>query len=718
MSAPDFTARALAVRAAAQSPLTFAELAQARLPASVRRIESSGHTAAGLGAGSYVSDSLATAALAAAHPLAVFAGAEGRWFRLIGNAEGFIAPEQLGCPAYAAGTNQRLVIQAALDYCKAVGLKGVIFPQQRYELWVGLHVGSFTDAADHTGNHLVVDQWACSLVSTHPLGTVLDCKGPTGGNKLTDYQVINSATYGGDVIWRGAAIKLTGTVNMPGFPNPGDAALSHLAMRGITFFTGITASLNSAWPCHPPSRTPGRENAWDISNKGIWCQNDKHVGNITLIDSGFDGFLGEHIYCGGGLTSNQRLVVRNYTSRNTNGSSFNPNGPRSVDVNGAYCENAIGVIEGWLGWEYGRFVNVHAKGCGSGGELKGGYEYSGAMRSDGTMPRAQVDVLFENCGRTYLGNFLSGRVHLIDGWAEISQQSSVNEAKGINIDLIVTAHSADVTSALRVLGDPTGTNQFVRNNTVRLDIRRSKEAQDANRRVVNVYEQKFPTGPANYIYARGHVDAFCAGLTSVSGNYVALIDQGLNRSSTSAGAMPFDPTTTASPDWGYHALRPATFSGGAGVYSVNLPATTMYQEGDEISIEHIDGTKTAHFVELVDAGTKKALVGFRDRVRLRCNRTQVRWDVIQAPAPRSAAASIDIAATAAGAESGPYVIALPGCRPWHRVEVMPPALLTGFVISAVRGETDQVKFWVRNIDGGATLDPAAQTFTARCSIPG
>jgi hypothetical protein len=82
MSALDFTARALAMRATALTPLTLGELPQAQLPGNVTRIASSGHAEPGNGAAVYVSDSLATAALQAAHPAAVFRERGGRYFRL------------------------------------------------------------------------------------------------------------------------------------------------------------------------------------------------------------------------------------------------------------------------------------------------------------------------------------------------------------------------------------------------------------------------------------------------------------------------------------------------------------------------------------------------------------------------------------------------------------------------------------------------------------
>jgi len=69
----------------------------------------------------------------------------------------------------------------------------------------------------------------------------------------------------------------------------------------------------------------------------------------------------------------------------------------------------------------------------------------------------------------------------------------------------------------------------------------------------------------------------------------------------------------------------------------------------------------------------------------------------------------------ATAEAGPFTIPVPGCQPYLAARVSPASLLTGFVISAVRPEANQVRFWVRNIDGTNPADPAPQTFTALVS---
>lgn len=91
------------------------------------------------------------------------------------------------------------------------------------------------------------------------------------------------------------------------------------------------------------------------------------------------------------------------------------------------------------------------------------------------------------------------------------------------------------------------------------------------------------------------------------------------------------------------------------------------------------------------------------------------------PPPQRISASIDIAATALGAESGPYILPASGCRSHHRVAVYPAQSMTmpaGFVVSAIRAETNQIRFWVRNLDGANPADPAAVTFTGEWGIPG
>lgn len=712
MSAFDIGARALALRAIAESAQTFATVSQAALPTSINALMTSGYSTHGLGAGLYVSDALATAALAAAHPLAVFAAEGGRYFRLAGDAEGFITPEQLGCGTYAAGTNQQPIIQAAIAYCKAAGLKGVKFPQERYELWCPQRTGNFDDNANHTGNFIVIDGFGCSLIGTHPNRTTLHCKGPTGGNLQTDYQVWTSSTYGGQVIWRGNGIKLTGTAAVYG-ARPAESTLSHAYLKDLILYSDAVGVRNPAWPSYPRTRdaTGVRENCWDITNKGYYSQNNVHVGNLYAENFDVIGFLGEAFYTSGWRTSN--IVLRNCTVKHTNGQALNPNGNNVLDVDGFYAENCGMAVEGWHGTALSRVVNAHFKDCsGTNGGLGGAGEDATGLRADGSAPTAYLEMTLENCATFYVGSYTQGRITAIDTNVTLSPANATQVIRGVDVDIMTVVHKKSVSLPIS-FGGATGGSQQVSNNVVRLRVMRTPNAIANNFYVANLMAQSNSIGPNNYVYARGEGIGQIGYVSSVTDNYVALIDEGIVPLTANMGQS-FDPTTTASPDMGMGVVMGSGFSGGNGVFTVNLPALTMYQHNAQLVVRNRGSA--AQFIEVADAGVKKALLGANDVVRVRANKITSKWEVVQVPPPRSATASIAITSTALSAESGPYTIALTGCRPWHKAEVIPPSLMTGFGVTAVRAETDQVKFWVRNYDGANPATLAALTYTARCWV--
>ena len=409
MSALDFGARALALRANAQRPLIFNELASAALPESVTRIESQGHAAPGVGAASYVCDETANSALMTAHPLAIFRGAGGRHFRLTGAYDGFITPEQMGCPPYKEGVNQQPFIQAAIDYALAAGLNGVRFTQAVYELWCPLRMAEFSFNADHSGCFMVVTG-QLSLESSHPLRSKLHCKGPNGGSLLTDYQVLKTTYYGDDVIWRGHAIKITGTEFASSAQLPAKS-LSMAYIRNLVLFSDAVGVGNVSWPAFAPSRDPSRENCWDISNKGIYFQEDRQHGIVRAENVDVVGFLGECVYA-----PNQGkggFIGRNLVLKHTNGQALNPNGPELFDIDGLYAENCGFSIEGWAGKSRGRIVNATFVNC-VGGGVSGGTFFTAARREDGSLPILTLEATLQNCGDFHLGSYISGKLTLID----------------------------------------------------------------------------------------------------------------------------------------------------------------------------------------------------------------------------------------------------------------------------------------------------------------
>ncbi len=106
-------------------------IAALRLAASVQAIRTGGYAANGPGAGSYVSDGLANAGLAAAHPRFCKQSADLRYWRLL--PEPHISVKQAG----AAGdgvADDHAAIQAAIDYALTLAGATVYFPAGTYKV--------------------------------------------------------------------------------------------------------------------------------------------------------------------------------------------------------------------------------------------------------------------------------------------------------------------------------------------------------------------------------------------------------------------------------------------------------------------------------------------------------------------------------------------------------------------------------------------------------
>lgn len=85
----DIVARGLALQARTAT-VTANDLAAVRIAPTLNRIDTSGYTAIGAGSGTYVSDALADAALAAAHPIFCKQSLDGRYWRLLPDDAGLI----------------------------------------------------------------------------------------------------------------------------------------------------------------------------------------------------------------------------------------------------------------------------------------------------------------------------------------------------------------------------------------------------------------------------------------------------------------------------------------------------------------------------------------------------------------------------------------------------------------------------------------------------
>lgn len=696
MSAVDFGARALAKLAGAQAPLTYSDLAQASLPETVSRIDSTGYFVRGRGAGTYVCDELATAGLAAAHPWACFKGDAGRYFRLLGTAEGWITPEQLGCPAYREGVDQRAYIQAGIDYAIAVGLSGVMLTQRVYELWATRRTGGFTEDADHSGCYLVI-LGQCSLDSTHPLRSTLHCKGPKGGSAETDYQVMNGTHYGDGMIWRGHGIKIAAIERGSPFGAPKPVTRKSMSrIWNLILLADTVGERDTDWPA-----TIANPNCWDTSHKGIYFQQDVQHGITDVRNVDIVGFLGECIYMGymvGGVTGG------NIRCRDSNGQALNPSGPEVLDLDGVEAFNCGFTVEGWSGPNMGRIRNFRARNCGK-GNYGGGFGYGPVRRADGTIPLGEFHGTLEQCGDWEPCSYSIHHLNLVDTPIALIQKGS----SGLMHDCIVHANShwdkRNNDAAIRFAGHANDGARMCSNIKAHVHISRSKAAQAANR-APKLFTYSGSIGPEVVLHASGPIN----GIGGVSGTpndfRPKIVDEGLEL--LSLGAAVWWDASAGNPEPGNYFLRPTGLTGGATRYSVSLPSTANYNDGHACIIQHRDSSGSAGLLEIEG----KVLLKYRQRAKFVCDRAQAVWHLVERPEAITFSAPVDIPSAALGAEAGPFTIAAKGCRPKDHVIVTPASATGGFAVIAARAENDQVKFWVRNLSGSNPEDPAQQMFTA------
>lgn len=398
----------LAREAAASASRLFGQVAAARLPASVSKFDTSGYATEGRGAASYVCDRLADAKLAAAHPLACFAGEGGRFFRLLPDAQGFITPEQLGCPTYAAGVNAQPFIQAAINYVGAVGLQGVAFPQEKYELWTPLRNADASHASPHrtgTGGYLAHGSAAVSSGFPVVINRRTTLRAAPGGTSFfrRKFDGSDPAVFAGTqklnngYFWRGGMFLLNGG------PSPRQADYSQLP--GIDF--------QGRWKIVggiPKSATPGQYvpageaatgklradgSGWDWSDKPIWFSNDRHTGDVTFDHLEIGGFRGELIYQGGqthGSIRGDRMIMCD-----TDGDGLNPmpmfcedGQPGRIEIKHFTAHHCYQAMEGGGGRGASRVGLLEIFDCNLAGGLHGGVHAQGPEDYD-PVPSLRID---------------------------------------------------------------------------------------------------------------------------------------------------------------------------------------------------------------------------------------------------------------------------------------------------------------------------------------
>lgn len=338
--------------------------------------------------------------------------------------------------------NDRAAIQKSIDYASENNILRVVFKSTNYAIWHTERTG------EYTGHGLVVNG---KIVLESLCGrTNLLMLSPEGESLENNFQVVDGN------VWRGGGIYVRGV-----FPDPGYSNRNSLQLRGIFVQGGCAFTGNHNFPV-----TPESPDGWDITNKGIWAQDDTFVGDISLYDSGVIGFKGEVLY-GAGVQAS-KLILRNVELGESNANLLNMT-REEVDVDGLYGYNAHCAWEGWSGRQ-GRLVNARFRNITVGaGRLQGGrFNGSGLTEyptrwSANEVPLLTIDAEFINCGTDVdggktlkIGSWVRGRIRAVDTTVAINCIS--NEDLIVDSQLIIES-VADQKSfdAVAILGRENGT---------------------------------------------------------------------------------------------------------------------------------------------------------------------------------------------------------------------------------------------------------------------
>lgn len=337
----------------------FTQFSQQNIKTGTDLVLTTGRSIMGVAAGTYVADSLANAALFAAHPRFVGQSSNGRYFRAMPDDNQLHV--ELGGAVGDGIVNDQPAIQAAVNYAEAVGIGAVVFSAAEYRLFCPVRV---SDPAGPQAEHFydgypIIVSTPMVMKSIRHGGSRLVFRSPDGSERGANYQSIVSPATGQPTVWRGGGIFL----KCPLVPPQRYADRPALTLIDLALDGGIERSSLFSWPARASDG-----DGWDITDKGIWVEGDRFSGDIRLIRSAVTGFRGELIYQAG--EGNGELYIRSSLLANTNGNLFQACGT-NLDIDGLVGLNAFQAYEGWAG-RRGRIVNAVFENCIQTGGMAGG----------------------------------------------------------------------------------------------------------------------------------------------------------------------------------------------------------------------------------------------------------------------------------------------------------------------------------------------------------
>ncbi len=384
---------------------------------------------------------------------------------------GYVTVERFGAVGSDTAVNDatpdaRAAIQAAEDYRHANGIPELRFGSRYYALRRRIPASTVYDDifGDLDGFQLIKRGSSAKWTST-PGRTDL-CRRDSDGTALTaaDYKVITGYV----TKWRGGAVwcQSSGAGVI-------DPRLGSFTLDGIRFQGGLLKGQDGG--------------AFDITDKGIWQENDQNNGDVILKNgAGVIGFLGELIYLTG--PSNVELGKRfleiddTCVLGETNLSCLNPNG-QQLRVGRCTLYNSVYAMETWTG-QVGGYCNAVCIDCTGGSTLQGGmvnqdgglggyYVFTEVV--NGILPIGTIDMM---CVRSPMrfGAGLTGRIVAIDCVVDIVDNTAFQDGSHeLDLEIISYCHNQSLTAAVTLLGGNSGSMTHDRTR-IRVSTLRSKEA--------------------------------------------------------------------------------------------------------------------------------------------------------------------------------------------------------------------------------------------------
>ncbi len=484
--------------------LTFAAIAFSIIPLGTDMIRTSGRNSSGDGStGVFISDPLATAALASACPQLCTISANGRYFRLLPQG-GMIAISQAG--ARGGMNNDQPAVQAALIYCAAIGCRLLLFDFDTVSIWNTVRTSAAAQTSTAPDAQDGQSIWVTAPIKFLGLPTMTHIKmlSITGASLETGWQNV------GGNLWRGSGINLMGgTQGAPNANNLTLFAMENIWLDGGCAYTGARTAVTPASPDGP-----------DLTNKGIRLQGTQ-CDTIILNNCIISGFKGEATYFTGTTVSDiwlygVKVFGSNQSSLNSSAGNIRA---ENCEFGGSYITAEV------LGRNGGRYVACKfynsSQTSFTGGPANGLlYNYAYPTRDLTKAPPwlDLIDCEFLNAGQFLGGNYLRIiRGRATDTSFYLTTAISLGSLTSTYIDLEYTIDQANQNPIFAISGPPTLTTVIpgapagtyiaaISDLHIRVNVHRTALAIANSREAISVFQVLGCIDPGSCSLAIGEAD--------------------------------------------------------------------------------------------------------------------------------------------------------------------------------------------------------------------